>query len=314
MKGIRRTMMKIHNAMMLLVGIIVCNMSAVIIASEDRSIFDAVKGDNLARLEQLLKSDPSKAHLSDDDGWTPLHWAVRRGNMQALKIILKYSPDLNARDCNGETAVSWAICQNNAEALQALLQAGANPDIPDLFGRTPLHCASSLEFTPLVKMLINAGAQINKPDEDGETPLHRSSRFGKESSSSLLSSSGANLSLTDSHGRTAAQVASKPEIAANLERLNSLNKGLLSATKSGNFAKVKKFIILGAVLNVKDEQGNTPLHLAATFNHPNIFKLLVRHGASPDVTDASGETPLEANPQAAAWLVEALSQPEPIRE
>lgn len=46
-------------------------------------------------------------------------------------------------------------------------------------------------------------------------------------------------------------------------------------------------------VNVRDREGETPLHKAAGKNRPDIVRLLVEHGADPNRRDALG-TPLEA--------------------
>ncbi len=48
----------------------------------------------------------------------------------------------------------------------------------------------------------------------------------------------------------------------------------------------------GADPNVRDEDGNTPLHLAAKHGHLGIVKDLVRYGADINAENLSGYTPL----------------------
>lgn len=49
----------------------------------------------------------------------------------------------------------------------------------------------------------------------------------------------------------------------------------------------------GAAVNMPDELGNTPLHLAAKDNHLDIVHLLLNGGADPLLKDAAGKTPAD---------------------
>ncbi len=51
-------------------------------------------------------------------------------------------------------------------------------------------------------------------------------------------------------------------------------------------------LMAGADPNTKDEEGNTPLHLASRFGHLGIVKDLVRYGANVNAENHSGYTPL----------------------
>lgn len=56
---------------------------------------------------------------------------------------------------------------------------------------------------------------------------------------------------------------------------------------------VERLIIAKANVNEVDHQQRTPLLKSARHNSQSkIIKLLLKHGAKPDVTDAEGNTPL----------------------
>lgn len=46
-------------------------------------------------------------------------------------------------------------------------------------------------------------------------------------------------------------------------------------------------------LNPKDNQGNTPLHLACEEDHGDCAVLLIEHGADIDRLNQDGKTPIE---------------------
>jgi len=56
--------------------------------------------------------------------------------------------------------------------------------------------------------------------------------------------------------------------------------------------RIKKRLEEGTDPNIRDGDGNTPLHFAASKGCAEVARLLLRHGADPNAQDKSGETPL----------------------
>ncbi len=56
--------------------------------------------------------------------------------------------------------------------------------------------------------------------------------------------------------------------------------------------RIKKLLEEGTDPNIRDGDGNTPLHFAASKGCAEVARLLLRHGADPNAQDKNGETPL----------------------
>ena len=80
-----------------------------------------------------------------------------------------------------------------------------------------------------------------------------------------------NSTLTSSHGRTA----------------------LHEFVRDGNMKCVRALVNLGAVVNLHDCTGWTPLHYSVNTENMNITKFLLKHGADPDTLSYDGKTPVD---------------------
>ena len=89
-------------------------------------------------------------------------------------------------------------------------------------------------------------------------------------------------------------------IRSNTQRLNKsasprkirMPTELHFAAQSGDAVEVRRLVAAGASVNVQDRNGNTPLKYAAAEPHPDVLRLLISLGASPGLADHRGFTPI----------------------
>jgi ankyrin repeat protein len=66
-----------------------------------------------------------------------------------------------------------------------------------------------------------------------------------------------------------------------------------AATQEGNFEKVNELICNdNTLVNSKNKNGNTPLHIAALKGDINTIQLLCQHEANTNATNKNGNSPL----------------------
>jgi len=138
---------------------------------------------------------------------TPLHKAVRKGNLAAVKEMLKKGGDINAATTTGTTPLHIAARSGNNRMVKALLSLGASTAARDLNGETPLHYAARTRSVAAAQSLLGSGADINAVSGQGRTPLAEAVMARGTEMAGFLFDHGADPALSGSTGCTAFQCA-----------------------------------------------------------------------------------------------------------
>jgi ankyrin repeat protein len=132
-----------------------------------------------------------------------LIYAAGSGNPDMVREILRYHPNLEAREHKGQTAMFAAGEYLNSdkdgarvECVRLLAQAGANVNARDKDGNTPLH---GIFLTDVEEELLKLGADVNARNNDGETPIFTNV---DDDSIPLFIEHGADLSIRNNKGQT----------------------------------------------------------------------------------------------------------------
>ncbi|KDQ07854.1 hypothetical protein BOTBODRAFT_590033 [Botryobasidium botryosum FD-172 SS1] len=126
---------------------------------------------------QQLLPDPQNCNPS---GRTALHLALGAPGCATtvLDALLGGKADPNARDNDGETPLHYAVRFQSPSITQLLLKACADPHARNNRGHTPLFCATldarhdETCWSEHLVALHAIGANIDDPDSDGVTPLY----------------------------------------------------------------------------------------------------------------------------------------------
>lgn len=124
----------------------------------------AAESDDLEMLRALLGAGvaPNLPAGRGDDGmgWgvSALHVAAGRGSLNAIQLLLAAGAEINCIDGDCETPLHWAVRHEQVEAVQLLLRLGAHPSIEGGNGvLTPLDYAVHGKHEQITSLLRAAG-------------------------------------------------------------------------------------------------------------------------------------------------------------
>ncbi|KAM7515693.1 hypothetical protein LguiA_005276 [Lonicera macranthoides] len=99
----------------------------------------------------LATSDPNICFTEDEDGWTPLHLAAKKGRVEVVNELVQARPEVMMYPLNPATAISithsYVLC-NGLEALKHLVEADHDLlNNQDGDGNTILHKVTAIKQT-----------------------------------------------------------------------------------------------------------------------------------------------------------------------
>jgi ankyrin repeat protein len=210
----------------------------------------------------------------DDKGYTPLHWAAQAGSVvECLELLHAF----------GDRVARRKIC-----------------DSANVFGQTCAHLAASCGSLELLREFIRRAPELLiARDHDDCTVLNLAAAKNHESCVRFL------LNFVIAH----------PELQVILNNADVHGRTpLMFATFFGHRNIVRAFLENADIrsmldVNYCDDEGYSALMWAADNSFPEIFDLLLRHGACPRVINAKGRCLLHfaARSQPLTTLAAALS-------
>ena len=299
-------------------------------------LHDAADRDEIDVLEYLLGQEGSEmiVNAGATDGSTALHLAVcRDSRLESIRLLLQHGADMGAMSNDGYTPVHLAIRRRDFFCVRAFIDAGFDTNsragIEEKSGSTILHEAIYAVAPEGIKMMQyildqeGGKAIINAQDDNGSTPLHLAAHFGLciylvnrlygenqdkvtqgREKVRLLVQYGADLKMKDNIGNTPAHVAAyrgdvgrmQPLVDCGLDFSSRglCNRTILHAAVYGG-RKMLEYLLsqngMQMIINAQDSEGLTPLQLATlqSFEKEEMIGLLLHHGANPEKEDDHGD-------------------------
>ncbi|EGZ28321.1 hypothetical protein PHYSODRAFT_309222 [Phytophthora sojae] len=211
--------------------------------------------------------------------------ASETGDVEAVRgLVLDPEVDINwhCTQSYGATPLIAAISNGHSEIVEILLKADAELGVlktPDR--NSPLHEAAFKGDPDILQLVLNkilenssedAVDLINLQNQFGNTPLHNAARTGSPGCVSHLLQAGSKHSIKNVNGSVALHHACYSE--------------------KPNLEVVQLLVEAGSDVNALDEQGYSPLIVAAKKNQTEAIDFLRKHGADTTLKNSFGENAL----------------------
>jgi ankyrin repeat protein len=257
-------------------------------------------------------------------GQTALMLAVREEHSDLVPRLLAAGADVNAQSLPGEemrfilpAEVPVGTSKGVGINRMGWPDRGARQPIPG--EKTPLLNATRQGNLTLTRMLVEAGADIEIADANGITPLinaiinhsivnvNQTGQSDHLKIAQYLVESGANVNAQDWYGQTPLWAAvdirnlefSVTETTNRVDRETAyaLIESLLAAgadpnARTSEFPPERRFIAGTGSNGWVDMTGQTPFLRAALAGDLRVLRVLLEHGADPNIPTYEGTTPL----------------------
>ncbi|VDN17895.1 unnamed protein product [Gongylonema pulchrum] len=252
---------------------------------------------------QLLLSEGADPQITSARSESALHVAARSCNSEAVSLILEHlakqlSPHEINEFVNARTA-QLHFPGEEAKLINTLIDYGGSPNIQTITNQeTAMHLAARAgNETALLAIVAKIGAgavQIvqNKQSKAGWSPLMEACALGHLGVARILLQHHARVDVFDENGRTALHLAAANghleltdlllknkafDHGAAVEAITLDNQTALHfAARYGQLEVAQRLLALGANPNARDDKGQTPLHLAAENDYPDVVKLFLK--------------------------------------
>jgi ankyrin repeat protein len=197
----------------------------------------------------LLKNGADVNTGNTHRGLPPLQLAPWKQDLLVVKCLIEGGADVNLCSCGKESvsALHIAVLAGNLEIMDYLIRADAGLNIRDSKGQSPLCIALALNKPELAICLIRRGANVNIPDFE-----HAVFHDNLECTKCLV------------------------QFGANINHKGPTNITPLSAATE--FERIRMVNVLAenyADINLRDDVGNTALHLAVGKGNLSLVHYLI---------------------------------------
>lgn len=262
------------------------------------AIHEAAAQGDLAKVKELVKNNPNLVFSRNQDGETPLLWAVSSDRRDVVEFLLANKADVNDPAINSRMGTTGFTPLQEASSLglkgmvELLLAHHADINARDYQEDTCLHLAATSIHPEVMATLLSHGININATNYIGMTALHYAAMDGKTTAAAFLVTNNANINCRNNAGMTP----------------------LIWAAYQGRKEVAEILLASKADVNVRDKAGNTALHYAAINGHREVVQLLLTNAADLNQDGALVDKALQSASKSALQSGQASSNPSTAKQ
>ncbi|GMY16365.1 protein ACCELERATED CELL DEATH 6-like [Fagus crenata] len=205
----------------------------------------------------LVETEPEVSYYLNAEHKSPLYMAAEAGDVVLVQLMIEKASRSEPFE-ESKSIVHAAITGKNMGVLESVLRK--HPNLikeRDNKGMSPLSYAASIGYLDGVRYLLTKSADCKyESDRNGFFPIHTASSKG--------------------HIKVIREFLQRwPD---SIELLNNQGQNILHVASMSGKAKVVSFMLempeLEMLINEKDGDGNTSLHLASKGSHPKAVSIL----------------------------------------
>lgn len=250
----------------------------------------------------FLKKGGINVDKRDQQGFTPLHYACKKGARDIVKLLIENNADVNMASNTSVTPLHFAASLGNQEIIQCLLDAGADVNATDKDGKSILIYSVLAKKVEAAKYLIGKGADVSIKDNENRTAVDYANALGLPYFIADVSVD--SVGETDAYGNTPLHQSCfngqsevvKVMLAKGNVDVNAVNNAgetpLFTAVGRDNIYVSELLLDAGALPDKNTNEGVSPLHAAAANGNEHMVDLLIRHNADINGRAKGGETAL----------------------
>eukprot|EP00744_Colponema_vietnamica_P005076 GILI01007475.1.p1 GENE.GILI01007475.1~~GILI01007475.1.p1 ORF type:complete len:399 (+),score=141.39 GILI01007475.1:48-1244(+) len=235
----------------------------------------AARSRDVAKCASMLTADPTIIDCIEAGGFSAMHFAAFNGDLELIKLLLQYKPNIELVNYDGNTPMMMAAKVRRFDAIKALVDAGASVNFQASGGATAAHFAASMGDVDTVRYLVSLGAKTIHEGNPTGTLLHWAAHSGSiKCVGAMIYEFKIPVDAPDAHGGTA----------------------LFTAIFTKKSEVVQFLLEHGANPNAHiDGDLSTPLHIAAEHAEVEDVRYLLGFGADVNAVDKEGCTPIQCN-------------------